>query len=327
MSSIFFGGGTPSLLLPSELEKVFSALQNKFSFEKEVEVTLEINPETVTTDRARDWQTIGINRASLGVQSLDDAELKILGRTHSANDSEKAFEQLRKGGFSNISLDLIFGSPETTLRSWEQTLLRSLSWEPEHLSTYALTVEEKTPFATLQKRGVIKLPSDEIFADFFFLTREKLSGRGLFPYELSNSSRPGFQSRHNLNYWHGGNYWGIGASAHSFQRNNNRIKRFWNPRDLSKYRNSLEEKELAANQYEILSPQTHWRERIMTGLRLEEGIHLDKLTQDLDISPSPTFLRQVERWKATGHLIRQRNHLKLTPQGLLVSDQIFTDLL
>lgn len=327
IDTLYFGGGTPSLLSPDQLQKISTTVRSRLSVAPNAEVTLEINPETVTAENAAAWHSLGINRASLGVQSLDHRELIRLKRAHLASDSRKGFDILRSAGFSNISLDLIYGLEGQDPKAWESTLREIVSWNPEHISAYNLTIEGKTRFAVEVRQGSLRLPPEDDQIAMFGSAREILSSAGFISYEISNHAKPGFESRHNLIYWTGGNYWGVGVSAHSFRRRDACIERWWNVRSFPKYIEALENKRDPREEGEILSKEQHWNERLITGLRLTTGVDLNELENDLGIHPSSRFDATIAGLVKTSHLERQGSRISLSEKGILLSEEIFTQLL
>lgn len=325
LQTIFIGGGTPSLLSPKQLERLLVTIQGTFDVVSNPEVTLEINPENVTKENAKAWQKLGINRASVGVQSLDDAALARLKRTHKGADSRKAFQHLRSAGFENISLDLLFGLENQTPLDWEETLKKVLTWDPEHISAYSLTIEEKTRFAVDLKQKKLHLPTEDDQVAMFLRTPEILSEAGFNPYEISNFAKLGFESRHNLIYWTGRNYLGAGVSAHSFQRGE-KIQRWWNIRSLPKYLAAMEKDGDATEEREELSAETHWNERLMTGLRLTRGVDLRSLAKDLGVNVPEKLHQTVNRFVESGHMEQAETRIRLTSRGAVVSDEIFSEL-
>jgi oxygen-independent coproporphyrinogen-3 oxidase len=288
---------------------------------------MEINPETVTAEKARLWRSIGINRASLGVQTLLAGQLARLGREHNPESARRAYDILRAAGFANISVDLMFGLEHQTVQNWTKTLQQLLAWDPEHVSAYNLTVEPRTPFGTELSEGKLLLPDDEIQAQLFDRTRSVLQAAGYESYEISNFAKPGFEARHNLIYWKGDDYWGVGVSAHSFQRKGDQYRRWWNPRDERGYVTALEAGRLPTESSETLSAESHCGERLMTGLRLSRGVDIDELRWQLDVPIPASSLEALHRFTRTGHLNRTGNRFSLTPTGMLLSNEIFRDLI
>jgi oxygen-independent coproporphyrinogen-3 oxidase len=309
-------------LLPAELlEKILLTIKSRFTLAPNTEITLEINPESVTNSSAQAWRELGINRASLGVQSLENEELKRLKRIHTAEGARKAFRTLHEVGFANVSIDLMYGLEGQTVRGWLTTLEKAIAWQPEHLSAYNLTIEEKTRFAVEKKSGWLTLPDDGQQTEMFEAGRERLTNAGLFPYEISNYARPGFESRHNMTYWTGGNYWGVGVSAHSFQRAGDKIVRWWNPRSLRMYMSGIEQG-IHQPEQEALSTEVHWGERLMTGLRLTSGVDLEEIAKDLEAKIPEQMAVSIRSFVASGHLKETGTRFQLTSRGVLFSSEI-----
>ena len=319
ITSIYFGGGTPSLISPFHLDTVLRRLQKYFPFFFFFEITLESNPEDVHVDRAQSWKRLGINRISLGVQSIDDKQLKKLGRSHKSKDVYESMRILRKAGFENISMDLLFALEDQSLQDWKTTLDRAISCSPEHISCYQLTIEENTHFDKLVEEGRMKLPIDDVVADMILRGREQLILSGYRPYEISNAARKGFESTHNLGYWKGHPYWGIGVSAHSFQLNNGRIRRFQNPKNLVSYVQSMTH---SKPDYicEDLSPKTLWEDLLLTGLRLEEGIDIKYYEKKFGPAPK-SFLDNIETL-CQSHLVYKQGNLTLRTQHIPILNEV-----
>ncbi|HLG18874.1 MAG TPA: radical SAM family heme chaperone HemW [Bdellovibrionota bacterium] len=327
LQTIFLGGGTPSLLSSAHLDSILSSIRSAFSLDRDAEITMEINPETVTQDRVRTWRDFGVNRASLGVQTLRSDQLRRLGREHDGTIARHAYDQLRSGGFKNLSVDLMYGLEAQTGEDWARTLSDIVPWEPDHISAYNLTVESRTPFGGELDRGTLRLPQEEIQTELFLIGRQFLQEQGYIQYEISNYARPGFEARHNLIYWTGGDYWGVGVSAHSFQRRSSEFIRWWNPRDLSRYVTAVEAGSLPTEESETLSVETHFGERLMTGLRLSRGVNLQELSHDLKFPAPSHALEAIARFSSTGHVRQNGDHFSFTPQGMLLSNEIFRELI
>ena len=214
--TIYFGGGTPSLLEPSQLERILSALFEQFDIDNAAEITLEINPGSATPEKLRAFRRLGINRASFGTQTFDDAELAKLGRSHNAADALRTFADLRDAGFTNVSFDLIAGLPGQTLERWQRNVDQALALEPEHLSFYLLEVHSGTPLADHIKRGLQPVPDEDLAGVMYRWMLEQASAGGYEHYEISNLCRPNFESQHNIKYWNGEPYYGFGCSSHSY---------------------------------------------------------------------------------------------------------------
>jgi oxygen-independent coproporphyrinogen-3 oxidase len=315
--SLFFGGGTPSLLPPDAVAGVIAAARRDLGLVPEAEVTLEANPENLDRARLAAFRAAGVTRLSLGVQSLDDRVLRRLGREHSAAEAQAAFAAARAAGFGDVSVDVLYGAPEQDLASWAATLDAALAWQPEHLSAYALTLEPGTPFG---RRPPTDLPDEAVITGQFERLCEATAAAGLERYEISNFARPGFQSRHNLLYWRREEYLGLGPGAHACLG----AVRFGNVRAHTRYRAAL-----AADQWPIawaerLTPAQARVERVMLGLRLAEGIPLAWLG---DPSAAATPGRPaLDRHLEAGSVALRGDRLALTQRGILLADSVIADL-
>ncbi len=327
VSSIYVGGGTPSVAETDDIARILERITSLFSVAPKAEISLEINPEDVTPGKAKAWKALGINRASLGVESLKDDELARLERRHDSLTAISSYRGLRDAGFENISVDLLWGLENQDPLNWHRTLESVIAWKPEHVSAYGLTIEEKTRYAKEQRLGKLSVPSEELQTEFFLSTAGTLAEAGYRRYEISNFARPGFESCHNLLYWTGGEYWGVGVSAHSFQKHRGAFSRWWNPRDLRKYVRTLLASSDLPRESETLTPQIHWGERLMTGLRLTEGVSLTALETDIGVPLPEPAMAQLLRFSASGHIRRDHDRFALTNPGFLVSNEIFRALL
>ena len=265
VDTVYFGGGTPSLLTPAQVSRVLDAVRGKFETDADAEVTLEMNPGTVTPEHLRALRAAGVNRASFGAQTFDDRELKRLGRTHTAEDTRRTFRDLRAAGFDNISFDLIAGLPRQTLAQWGRNLDEALALRPEHLSLYLLEVHEGTPLAEQIRQGRYATPDPDLAAEMYRLLVERSRDAGYEQYEISNFCLPGRESRHNLKYWTAAPFYGFGNSAHSFD---GRRARWSNERDARAYVKSIEEKGAAVVSREGLDERGPGAGALFLGLRL-----------------------------------------------------------
>jgi oxygen-independent coproporphyrinogen-3 oxidase len=313
LETIYFGGGTPSLLPPEGIatlvrEAVGSADPGPAA--RGGEITLEANPEDVTPDHARAWRAAGINRVSLGAQSFDDTVLKWMHRSHDAAQTTRAVQALRDAGIENISLDLIFGLPEELKRNWERDLDMLCSLLPAHCSLYGLTVEPRTPLDRWISRGATHAPDEERYAEEYLFAHKRLTADGFVFYEVSNASRDGFRSQHNSAYWSGKAYVGLGPAAHSFDGTTRR----WNLRAWEAYRRAVAEGRSAIESEERLTGAQRELERVYLALRTIEGLPLT-----VPYRPLPSFT--VQGWTE----IRDGS-LKCTPEGWLRLDSIVAEL-
>ena len=323
--SIFFGGGTPSLLDPVLLERILGALKKYFSWTPEVELTLESNPKTVSLEKLKQFKDLGINRLSIGVQSFKDKFLKTLGRIHTGHEARLTVDHARKAGFENISIDLIYALPGQTFEEWKEDLEEAISLQTPHLSAYHLIIEEKTPFASLYKEGRLKLPLEEEGIQCLEWTRERLGQARLEPYEISNFSHQGRESIHNQNYWQYGDYLGLGTAAASFIRGGQKDAfgvRRTNVRNLTSY---LEGKWEGFS--ENISHAMAMGEYCMLALRTREGMSEKKFQSLFGQSLSQTYDVQLKRWLEKGWLNKFSDTFSLTPSGILFADEVAVSFL
>ncbi|MFP4361510.1 MAG: radical SAM family heme chaperone HemW [Alphaproteobacteria bacterium] len=327
LRSIFFGGGTPSLMPPATVAAVIDRAVARFGAEPGVEITLEANPTSVEAERFRAYRTAGVNRVSLGVQALDDAALHALGREHSVAEALAAVD-LAARTFPRFSFDLIYARPGQDARAWEAELTRALAHAGDHLSLYQLTLEPGTRFHALAERGRLRLPPDDTQAELYRLCQDLLAARGLAAYEVSNHARPGAESRHNLVYWRAGAFAGIGPGAHG--RLDLAAGRVGTATERSPERwlARVERHGHGLAPFEPLDAPTRLAELVMMGLRLAEGVPLARIEQ-LAGRPWRDALdaRGLARAERRGHLTVADGRLKATPEGRLLLDAVLVDLL
>lgn len=311
IGTVFFGGGTPSLLETDEMAAILDRLAKHFSLLPTVEVTAECNPESLTREKAEGYRLAGVNRLSLGVQSLDADLLVRLGRLHSPDEARRAFDEARAAGFDNMSVDLMYGLPGLDLPLWEQTVGEILAWAPEHLSAYALTLDEGSRWAG---EGVAGLPDEETVTAQYWALARLARAAGYEHYEISNYARHGFRSRHNQVYWRCEEYLGLGPGACGFVGD----IRYENVKPVGRYCAMLEADTLPLGTYEVLTSLHRQAERRILGLRLSDGVPLAWLE---DVGP------QIETWKSLGLLEVTDGRGRLTEAGFLLSDSLFVELL
>jgi len=319
--TIYFGGGTPSLLTPKQLEKILDAIYKKFSFQENVEFTLEMNPATVSIEKLTDYRSLGVNRASFGVQTFDDHALRLLARGHDANDARQTFQLLREANFENISFDLIAGLPNQTLKNWEKNLNEALALKPEHLSLYLLEIHEGTPLAEQIKSKRQPNPDEDLAGEMYEMMLDLVSKSGFEQYEISNFAKPGFESRHNNKYWLCEPVLGFGCSAHSF---NGKKTRWSNERDTGKYVSLIESNTKPIVETEDLTETQLSAEFAFLNLRLTQGLSLSdyesRFGKDLRVEYNEELenLRKLKLIKCT------ETHLFLTDKGRLYSNEVFS---
>jgi oxygen-independent coproporphyrinogen-3 oxidase len=317
--SLFFGGGTPSLLPPEGIGEIVGTARRALGLLPDAEVTLEANPEGLDASRLRAFRKAGVTRLSLGIQALDDGVLGRLGREHSAADARRVFGAARAAGFENVSLDLLYGCPGQDLGTWTATLDEALAWRPAHLSAYALTVEPGTVFG---RRPPADLPGETVVVAQFEALEARAARAGLERYEISNYARAGYRSRHNLLYWRREEYVGLGPGAHGALG----AVRWANLRAHTRYREALLDGGWPIERWERLTPAQIRGEQVVLGLRLAEGIPRAWLEAHLQDEPG-RFDRVLDRYAGSGLLEVDGDRLRLTRRGVLLSDALFPDLL
>lgn len=326
VDSIYFGGGTPSLLQPLQLARLLEGIAGHTGISTDVEITLEANPGTVDHISLKEFRDTGINRISLGVQSFDDRFLECLGRIHTVEQSRQAFRDARKAGFKNISIDLIHSLPGQSLDQWRSELLHAITLCPEHISIYGLTVEEGTPFAHIYPADSPALADDDLSADMFELADELLMQSGFEHYEIANYARPGYRSQHNSGYWKGDGYLGLGVAAHSFLREGYGV-RFSNPNNLEEYRRGVTSGQPARVDEHRLTRGDAMAEYMFLGLRLSDGVSLPAFEREFGRSLESVYGSATADLIRLGLLILNESVLILTRRGMLLSNQVFSRFL
>jgi len=321
VETIYFGGGTPSILEESELHEIISSLHSHFKVDKNAEITFEANPEDISRSAIELWKSIGINRLSIGVQTFSDEILTWMNRSHSALQSETSVKMAQDLGIENISIDLIYGVHSRRLEDWKIEISQALSLDVPHISAYCLTVEEKTVFhKRLQKGEAISHADDEVEKEFFYLL-SALEAQKIFMYEVSNFSKEGMLSKHNSNYWSGRPYLGIGPGAHSF---NGLEVRSWNVSNNSTYIKSLNEGKRPFKS-ERLGLLERYNESIMTGLRKCSGLMLKDILEVFNVDLSHEFSNEIKYYTDQGLVQCSDHNLSLTREGFLLADRISSD--
>ncbi len=322
-NTVYVGGGTPSLLLPANLKAILDSVRAHFKCALE-EATLEADPETITREKAAAWLAAGFNRISLGAQSFNDVELKAAGRMHRRADTFAAIEILREAGFRNITLDLIAGMPHQTAATWRDSIENLLRTKPEHISIYLMEIDEgshlgKEVLAGGQRYSAGALPTDDEMASFYEHACERLAAEGFEHYEISNWAQPGFRSRHNLKYWRREPYLGLGAGAHSFDG----ARRWANSHDPAAYVSAINRGQLPVEQNEAVTPQQAHEERIFLGLRLLDGVDISSLRGE----SGDAISGRIEELRAQGLLIVENGRVRLAPDRVAISNEVFVALL
>jgi putative oxygen-independent coproporphyrinogen III oxidase len=323
VTSIFLGGGTPSLMKPETVGAVLDAVAKNWTVPEGIEVTLEANPSSVEAERFRGYRAAGINRVSLGVQALNDKDLRFLGRLHNVAEALVAIDLARKT-FPRLSFDLIYARPKQTLEAWEAELEQAIGYAADHLSLYQLTIEEGTPFHALHAAKKFEVPDSDVAADLYALTQQVTAARGLPAYEISNHARPGAESRHNLTYWRYGEYVGVGPGAHGrFVENGRRIVTVAEKMPET-WVNLVEAKGHGITGGEVLTRSEEADEFLLMGLRLAEGIDLARYEAMSGKGFSPSRLSVLQEEGLVAAIGNSR--LRATPSGMIVLDAVVADL-
>ncbi len=317
ISTVYFGGGTPSLSEVELIDGIIKYLNKKFKFNPSPEITLEANPGTVNPNKLKALRNAGINRLSLGVQSFNDKDLKFLTRIHNSQTALRTIEDAAKTGFSNLNVDLIFNLPGQTIADWEKNLKISTSLPVTHISAYSLIIERGTVLKRLVNKGKVKLASADYEAELYLFTIDFLTSKGFLQYEVSNFAIENFESRHNLFYWHYKDYLGLGTAAHSFIDG----KRWWNYSNLSRYLKEINSKSSAVKNSEILNEKEMIEEYVMLNLR-SDGLDLNLLKKKFGGKWKANNNRLIEELVKKGLIIKTKNKLRFTPEGYAICDEI-----
>ena len=318
IDTIYFGGGTPSQLPSDELERMLDAIYHLYNVREGAEVTLEGNPDDLTPSFLQRIRQMGVNRLSMGVQSFDDARLRFLHRRHTAAQAIQAVHDAQAAGFTNLSIDLMFGFPGQTLDQWKQDVQIALSLQVQHLSAYSLMYEEDTLLERMLSAGEITEVDEEVSLQMYEYLMDALEAAGYEHYELSNFALPGRQSRHNSSYWHGIPYLGVGAGAHSYDG----YDRFYHPDALEPYM-----ADVLSLEVEHLSTHERYDEFVFTALRTSEGLSLSALEKQFGVAAKEYCLQNAQRHLKAGLLSHTGDILCLTRHGLFISNEVMSDLM
>lgn len=320
VETIYFGGGTPSLLSSEELSHIFETIYSNYKISENPEITLEANPDDLTLARIQELANSRINRLSIGIQSFFEEDLKLMNRAHNASEALECIKKTKEF-FENISIDLIYGIPKMSNKRWKKNLEIALNLNVPHLSCYALTVEPKTALKKFIEKGIVPPVDEEAAKEHYEILLSETEKAGLENYEFSNFGKPGFHSRNNTAYWEGKPYLGIGPSAHSYDGK----FRSWNVANNTKYIKSIEAGELPSEQ-EFLSKEDKYNEYIMTGLRTKKGVSLERIENEFGKEYSAYLSKQAETALKNELLILEDNTLKISKKGKFLSDGIAADL-
>ena len=325
IGTIYFGGGTPSTLTAEEIGKILDTIVDVYAIAstKDLEITLEANPDDLTEEYVEALRTLPINRISMGIQSFHDRTLRLVGRRHTATEAIEAVRRCQRMGLTNISIDLMYGLPGETMDDWSYSLDQAIALKVPHISAYHLTYEEDTRLWRMKEQGLVAPISEEQSIEAFELLRTRLLIAGYEHYEISNFALPDFYSRHNSSYWKGTLYIGIGPGAHSYDGNSRR----WNLGDLGEYIATSHDEDVP-HEVEHLTTDERYDERVITELRTAKGIDMERLLADFGRRYHTHCLRCAEPYIGRGQLVLSTdNHLHLTPESIFVSDAVMRDLL
>jgi oxygen-independent coproporphyrinogen-3 oxidase len=322
INTIYFGGGTPSVLLIDELKDLLNIIGELYQVAENAEITLEANPDDLTQAILSGLRQIGFNRLSMGVQSFSEADLKLMNRRHGVMQAVQSVKWAKKAGFSNISIDLIYGLPNQSLEEWERNVRIAVELDVEHISAYNLTYHEGTVFYEQLKKGILKELPDELSLQQFELLNLLLQEAGFEHYEISNFCKPGLYSQHNSSYWNSKKYLGIGPSAHSYDL----VSRRWNVSSISKYLDGLENGQ-PYFEAEILTLQDRYNDFIITGLRTIWGVSEELIQSSFPPGYFTHFQTFKEKYQRSGHLLCTSGKVCISPEGLFISDKIMADFM
>lgn len=317
VNSVFFGGGTPSMLEPELFEKIISTVRDNFKMNTDSEITIECNPGTVTYDKLGTYKENGVNRISFGLQSANDSELKALGRIHTFSDFMDSYDNALKAGFNNINVDIMSALPSQGIEGYRNTLEKVLSLDIKHISAYSLIIEEGTPFFEMNEKGLLKLPSEEDERQMYYMTEELLAKNGFHRYEISNYARDGYECRHNKIYWERGEYAGFGLGAASLISD----IRYSNTGDMKEYLEDFS----SGRENEILSLEDKMSEFMFLGLRMTKGIEISEFERQFKSDIYDIFGSEIKKHEGNGLLVEKEGRLMLTGKGFDLSNYVFAD--
>lgn len=322
IKTIYFGGGTPSQLSYNDFSRIFETIYNQFDVDPTTEITMEANPDDLTSHYLHILQKLPFNRLSIGIQSFNDDELKFIRRRHSAAKAKEVVQLCKSLGYNNISIDLMYGLPDQTMEIWQKNLDEAISLGIQHISSYHLIYEQGTRLYRLFKSGDVKPVDEDLSVDMFSVMIDKLSIAGFEHYEISNFAKNGLYSKHNSSYWLGEKYLGLGPAAHSFDGQN----RAWNIASISKYIDGITQGEPAI-EVEVLDTNTRYNDFILTGMRTKWGVNLTELEKQFGTEIKNYCIKNVQKYINQGFVFQEDNVLKLTRTGIFISDGIMSDLM
>jgi oxygen-independent coproporphyrinogen-3 oxidase len=321
VNTVYFGGGTPSLLDLKDITKIFDEISKNYNLDNNAEITLEANPDDIDFHKLKEYKSIPVNRLSIGIQSFHPEDLDYLTRIHNSSQSIKALEAAIKAGYKNISADLIYGIPGQDKKRWKNNIQTLLDFSIPHISAYSLTVEAATALDNRIRKGIVIPPDDNLSIEHFMILTELMEGEKYIHYEISNFAIEGFYSIHNSNYWNGGKYLGLGPSAHSY----NTTHRQWNISSIQEYVKHLKNKNIPCEK-ETLSAKQKFNEYFMISIRTSKGCDLEYINKNFGSAYYSYCIENAVRWQDSGHLYLSENMIELTKKGKLFADKIASDM-
>ncbi len=322
IDTLYFGGGTPSILQAHEINAIVEAIRDTFTFADQMEITLEANPDDLTDNKLRELLSTPINRFSIGIQSFRDTDLQFMNRPHTAHEAYQAIDKSQRAGYTNITIDLIYGSPTLSDQAWYENLHTVFQMGIPHISAYALTVEPRTALNHWIEKGKVSGIDEEQAGRQFELLMDEMAANGYDHYEISNFCKPGYRAQHNTNYWLNIPYLGLGPGAHSF----NGTTRQWNVANNVKYAKAILNEGKVPFERETLSTKDRYNETLLTSLRTKWGCHIGQLREDFPAYYQNTFAQQSARLMDQGLLQKENGHIKLSRKGTLIADSVIADL-
>lgn len=323
VDSIFIGGGTPSYLKPENIKLIMQEINNTFLLSDDCEITIEANPNSIDKDKALQYKSCGINRISLGIQSLDDNILKAIGRLHNSDEAIEAIRAIKEAGISNINADIMFGIPSQNVENIINTLSKIIKEDVKHISFYSLKLEEGTPMFLMEEKGLINILDDDIEREMYYAGRECMESNGYAQYEISNFSKPNYECRHNIKYWTGGEYIGFGPFAHSCFED----KRYNNISDINLYCENFNNHERYRQLNEVLNKESKIFEYIMLGLRMNKGININDFNNKFETNFLELYKNQMDKLLNNNLIILDKDTVKLSKKGMDISNYVFEEFL
>jgi oxygen-independent coproporphyrinogen-3 oxidase len=319
VDTIYFGGGTPTTLSVEQISSLIETCRLRFDVASDSEITAEANPGSISQNYLEELRSAGLNRLSFGVQSFDDDELRMIGRTHSAEEAREAVRTARAAGFANVSIDLIAGLPEQKMETWRRNLEEAFALAPDHLSVYLLELYKDAPLLHRINRGELRAVDDELTVEMYFALVDEAERRGFEHYEISNWARPGFESRHNLKYWTGAPYWAFGISAAGYDG----LARWSNTRNIHEYLDKVESSQTPVAERTELDDEDRQSENLFLRLRLKDGVDLDEHLRRFGVNALERYRDEIERLREAGLVELSENRLKISRAGAVLANEVF----